>query len=1641
MIKLKKIRKKARMPIIVLLAILITTSAFYESANAIYRSAMAEEVGENTPPVKEVFEEEKSSSTEARDDEQENVLEGGVNNQQEADKLEDDRVPEWYEYEVDTDEAEDMENEPELEDKEPDNKSEGDELAEKEPEEDEQSNDRASPSSIEIYTPEELAEFLNNTLGDNDSEFILMNNIDMTGQGFFQGRGGDTPFTGRFTSNEGEVYTISNLSLRGREAYPEIGVFGRDHVGFINTAGDGATIDNVIFDNITYEEQPGNLGGWDTAFSHIGLVIGRLAYGSVNINNVSVYDRNQGAVTMEVGRGTAASNATANIRQTNTRVGGMIGSIAPGATANMRDIVVQGLEIRMMNGRGNTNFAGGLVGESLGTLNIITRYNHVNDVNVNISRRVATEYFVTAGGILGRRTGGNVTIEDTVFSGVIDGNLRVGGYVGNSMDAGTLTLRNVSTTATSILSGRAAGSAGDVGGLVGHGAGNTILENVINRALVRGTYANETNAGGLIGRSGGIVTIHQGRNYGEVQHLAGGIGRIGGFVGRSQNRIEITDSVNRGNLNKSTGNSDDNRVGGLIGQAEHPTAVDNQVITLARVVNFGHAVRDIHTAGGIIGQVSGGDNATSLTHITEATNHGEMRGVRNIGGIIGSITGIRNVIIDGATMNHGLVQGTGSANASGTLAARRGGSSGGIIGDNNGQNTRVFQVGNMGRVRGANRVSEGEGGVGGIIGRQRGAGLLIRETFNAGHISSDTGWRTGGFVGRQQAGGIIEDFYNIGPIVTNTDNRGSGVVGRRTGGSMIIRRGFIAARHTGISVGRQDALRNSAVSSFTFSQVYVVNTMGAFASGTASVNRDRLQAHRNGINVTGADLLTLGILPGISGGPWRVGIGGHEETQSTLPYFAWQAKKAGGAQGELHPLFFNAITPDTLYIQTAGTTNLIMSYAGVVNPATTRIYNVRHTAAWNAANLTSHPIVSGMNGSASIPRFTGTNRLTAGLISPVGVVGFGSVPEKVFMIEVVDGGCPDLSPVGHGIINFPGIMPIQNGDGLLLVGTNQIALSQTFSVSAVGFALVANRVITGEDLDNGKIKIQLERVPISRAIEIVLRDGSSEADPPPALNSVAGSVEQFTTLGEPVPPEAGPQFLPGMGTPRRYTIPADTVKKGDLFQAGYPGFSWKDYSLQVSDISNLTATGTTPFRIYLDLDRVTLRNPTRLRFVSTETEAILPVPEATIYVVNPIGVNSPPPTANGQRIPLTALGGAGVNQFTLSASATLYSEIWLSESFPDYARPGVLDLIDFYDPNEEDEGGAFGIIEIPLEPQTTFPVAFQLNGGNIEGETEDVVQDLLRDQPISLENVPEPVRDQGYILTGWLKNGEGELLSQEEVARLMVQEEMFFVAWWELGPGVFQTISFLKADQGFYQWLNPGGESAGRMIRNHDSLTRETVYGQDYQAWEFVYNNYLLAGAQFSLFQWNNKDSPPPKGQMIRTENIGSGLDQWTLVWEGSSSNAPENAMDIEIDSRNTYFQLVETKAPSGYELPFIQWRLITGYDVDLMNPSYQNMGWEAIGYNRFLRIEEVGTGGQEVSIIRSPDGIWIIGNNTNAMLPFAGGSGNLFLIMISFVAFMIGVGLLGLDALRKRKQQRVKSTLVIRGPMKANDEKKVVPS
>ena len=1599
--KSNKIRKKMKILIVFLLAIVITTGAFYESGFAIYNSISVE----GAPETLEVNEESWVNTNNIYKN-YDNNQEANLHLQYEVyDNEENGRFGKPDEDSQST-EADDGWDNGQEDGPSDEKESEEGRLEEKQLAEDEVNNDRAQASPIEIHTPEELAEFLTNILGDNDSEFILMNNIDMTGQGYFQGRGGDTPFTGRFTSEEGAVYTISNLSLRGREAHLEMGVLGRDHVGFINTAGDGATIDNVIFDNVTYVEPPGNVGGWDTAFSHIGLIIGRVAYGSVNINNVTLQDLNQGAVTMEIGRGTAASNATANIRLTNTRVGGLIGSIAREATVNIRDIVVQGLEIRMVNGRGNTNYAGGLVGESLGTLNIITNYNPVNHVNTNISRRVATEYFVAAGGVLGRRTGGSVTIEDTVFSGMIDGNLRVGGFVGNSMDVGTLTLRNVSTTATAILSGRAVGSAGDVGGLVGHGAGTTILENVTNRAIVRGTYANETNAGGLMGRSSGIVNIHQGVNYGEVQHLAGGIGRIGGLVGRSQNRIEITDSVNRGHLNKSTGNSDDNRIGGIIGRAEHPAAVANQVITLARVVNFGHAVRDIHTAGGIIGQVMGGDNATSITHIAEATNRGEMRGVRNIGGIIGSITGTRNVIIDSATMNHGLVQGTGSGNASGTLAARRGGSSGGIVGDNNGQNTRIFQVGNMGRVRGANRVNEGDGGVGGIIGRQRGAGLLIRETFNAGHISSDTGWRTGGFIGRQQAGGIIEDFYNIGPVVTNTDNRGSGVVGRRTGGSMTIRRGYIAARHTGVSTGRQGIARNALITSFTFSQVYVVNTMGAFTNGSASVNRDRLQAHRSGINVTGADILTLGILPGISSGSWRVGVQGQEDTQSTLPYFAWQAELSGGAQGEWHPLFFNAISPDTLYIQTAGTTNLAMSYAGVVNPAATRIYNVRHTAAWNAANLTSHPMVSGMNGSVNIPRFTGTNRLTAGLISPVGVVGFGSVPERVFMIEIVDGGCLDLSLVSHAIINFPGITPIQNGDGLLLVGTNQMAPGQSFSVSAVGFAPVANRLITEEAIENGKMRVELERVPIPRAIEIVLRDGSSDADPPPALNSVAGSVEQFTALGQPIPPETGPQFLPGSGTPRRYTIPAGTVKIGDLFQAGYPGFSWLDYALSVSDIVNLDATGTTPFRIYLDLDRVTLRNPTRLRFVSTETELILPVPAETIHVVNPMGVSAPPPTANGQRIPLTALGGAGMNQFTLGASATLYSEIWLSESFPGYANPGVLDLVDFYDPNEEDEGGAFGIIEIPLEPQITFSVTFQLNGGNIEGDIEDVVQDLLKGIAITIENVPEPVRDQGYILKGWLKNGEGELLSSEEVAQVMVEEEMFFVAQWELGPGVFRTISFLKADQGFYQWLNPEGEANGRVTGEQNPL-----------AWETIYENYLLAGAQFSLFKWNNKGSPPPEGQMIGAENIGSGLDQWTLVWEGSSNDALEGTMDIEIDSRNTYFQLVETKAPSGFELPFVQWRLVTGYDIDLMNPSHQNLGWEEIGYNRFLRIEEVGTGGQGVSVVRSPEGVWVIGNNASAMLPFAGGSGSLFIIIISFVVLTIGASLLGLDALGKRRR------------------------
>ena len=76
-----------------------------------------------------------------------------------------------------------------------------------------------------------------------------------------------------------------------------------------------------------------------------------------------------------------------------------------------------------------------------------------------------------------------------------------------------------------------------------------------------------------------------------------------------------------------------------------------------------------------------------------------------------------------------------------------------------------------------------------------------------------------------------------------------------------------------------------------------------------------------------------------------------------------------------------------------------------------------------------------------------------------------------------------------------------------------------------------------------------------------------------------------------------------------------------------------------------------------------------------------------------------------------------------------------------------------------------------------WPVTFDLNGGNVGGNSSNIVHILEADTFIGLSNVPAPVFS-GFIFGGWQQDGTGTISSSAEVADKQVSDALTFAAVW-----------------------------------------------------------------------------------------------------------------------------------------------------------------------------------------------------------------------------------------------------------------------
>jgi hypothetical protein len=104
--------------------------------------------------------------------------------------------------------------------------------------------------------------------------------------------------------------------------------------------------------------------------------------------------------------------------------------------------------------------------------------------------------------------------------------------------------------------------------------------------------------------------------------------------------------------------------------------------------------------------------------------------------------------------------------------------------------------------------------------------------------------------------------------------------------------------------------------------------------------------------------------------------------------------------------------------------------------------------------------------------------------------------------------------------------------------------------------------------------------------------------------------------------------------------------------------------------------------------------------------------------------------------------------------------------------------------------------------------------------------------------------------------------------------------------------------------------------------TCQLIYNQQYWDTPGWLEDILLAGAVFELVRFNGPGRPPD--DVIVTEDmIGPGDGNWTRVGNTQTSTGDINAPIVFGLTIGSYYHLIETVAPDGFQPPHGQWRIV----------------------------------------------------------------------------------------------------------------------
>ena len=155
----------------------------------------------------------------------------------------------------------------------------------------------------------------------------------------------------------------------------------------------------------------------------------------------------------------------------------------------------------------------------------------------------------------------------------------------------------------------------------------------------------------------------------------------------------------------------------------------------------------------------------------------------------------------------------------------------------------------------------------------------------------------------------------------------------------------------------------------------------------------------------------------------------------------------------------------------------------------------------------------------------------------------------------------------------------------------------------------------------------------------------------------------------------------------------------------------------------------------------------------------------------------------------TAISGDGGGIFTANHNYvdpvpfdTAYTNITITNASISGNTAGGGQFMPPSNASESPFGDLLTNYEINFHGIPAAQVTFILNGGNVDGDTADIVHLLPLDEAIGTANVPVPTRN-NYTFDGWQRLDDygypvGSVLTREQVAALTLDESMTFEARW-----------------------------------------------------------------------------------------------------------------------------------------------------------------------------------------------------------------------------------------------------------------------